>query len=181
MAMSLERQEWVTVFWTYVQRLEVLGHWFQQLWSESLGKATTRNGELAPRVSTLLPLVGPHSVLQQLHDGFNDKFILFIREKPRRGEAIKSDFGDALSFMSGRTLGELLSAECDATVRALHDKNVGSAVIEMPQASPTVLGELLMGLQLVVATLGEYLNVDAFNQPGVEQGKLLAREILISK
>lgn len=187
---SFARSEWVSVFWTYSQRLESLGFWFQQLWSESLGKSRTRSGALSPRVSTLLPLVGPrdqHSVLQQLSDGFNDKYIVFVREsfattQPKlTKESIPltaAEFGSAIDFMAGRSLQDLLRAECLATQTALRQRQVQSSTMVLSEITPVVVGEVLMGLQLMVAALGEYLDINAFDQPGVELGKQLTQRLL---
>ena len=52
---SFDRQEWVTVLWSYSSQLKNFGFWWQQLWAESLAKKTSLNSQTVQRVSTPLP------------------------------------------------------------------------------------------------------------------------------
>mgnify|MGYP003345164890 CR=1 FL=1 len=79
---SYQREEWITLLWSYNSRLQSFGTWFQQLWAESLGKAQDLAGGKAPRVSTPMSAIGAsdqHSILQQVMEGAKDKFVIFQR------------------------------------------------------------------------------------------------------
>ncbi|MBY0385265.1 glucose-6-phosphate isomerase [bacterium] len=80
--------------------------------------------------------------------------------------------------LEGKNLGQLLAAEAMAIQQALNEANVATVTLMSEQLNPESVGYLLMTFQLVVATLGLAYQIDPFNQPGVERGKVLTRLIL---
>lgn len=178
-----QRGEDITMFWSYCSHLREFGGWMNQLWAESLGKALNRAGAPAPKASTPFAAIGAcdqHSVLQQVMEGPKNKFVVFQRvrsSESRRFKLPKSHFAE-FSYMEGRSLGDLLAAEAQATSDALTQVGVQNMTLMLEELSEESIGELLMFWQLVVATMGECLEIDAFNQPGVELGKRLAKKIL---
>lgn len=180
---SFDRNEWITQFWFYSSGLKNLGAWLQQLWAESLAKAKDRTGQTAPRVSTPLSQVGAcdqHSVLQQVMEGNRDKFVVFCRvqQVESSGELLKQSQFQIQDFLAGKKMGDLLAAEAAATQEALAHQGVSTMRLTFSDLGPESLGEIFMFWQLVVATMGECLNINAFDQPGVELGKRLAKESL---
>lgn len=180
---SFAREEWITLFWTYSDRLRDFGLWIQQLWAESLGKATNRKGGRAPRASTPMPLVGAndqHSVQQQVMEGAPDKFTIFIRdlEAESFGPKLEQNLFPHLKYTEGKVIGALLAAEAQATARALKESGRQSATLRVETLDERTLGALFMGFELLTGLLGECLDINAFDQPGVELGKKLAKEIL---
>lgn len=181
--MSFARQEWITVFWSYSQCLKEFGAWIQQLWAESLAKKVDLTGKPAPRVSSPLPCVGPadqHSILQQIAEGTKDKFVIFLRhdQSENQGLEIKETLFAGGEIMVGKKLGTLLAAEAQATQQGLEQHGVSTLTIQIPSITEKELGFLFMFFELVVATLGEKLNINTFDQPGVELGKVIAKRIL---
>lgn len=180
---SFNNEKWLTVFWSYSNQLREFGKWTEQLWAESLAKRGTRAGGRAPRVSTPLPYVGAidqHSVLQQIAEGARDKWIYFFRvgsaEAP--GPRLKQDqFRHAIDF-SGKSMGELIKAQVEATVDALHEQGVQSAGLKVEKIDERSLACLMMTMMIVVGALGEALDINAFDQPGVEAGKVKTRNAL---
>lgn len=183
---SFEREEWITCLWFYSSNCRALGQWFCQLWAESLAKSTTREGlAAAPRVSTPVWLKGAcdqHSVLQQLMEGAKDKFILFLDfmdlgssepfiSKPRFPET---------QVLRGLSLGKLLLVESQATREALRASGVSTAHMTFEKSDAQNVVQFMMTMMLTVGGLGEALNINAFDQPGVEMGKKLAKSILAS-
>ena len=180
---SYQREEWITLLWFYSSRLKNFGGWFQQLWAESLGKTKNRRGEVAPRASTPMWAVGAsdqHSILQQVMEGARDKFVIFFRneEAESGSQKLKLNQFKETANLQGRTMGELLRAEALATQEALSSNGVSTMTIKTKVLDEQTLGYLFMFFELVVAGLGEYMNIDAFDQPGVELGKRLAKEKL---
>lgn len=181
---SFDNQKTVTSFWCYSQYLRYYGLWMQQLWSESLAKKTTRKKTQAPIASYSWPLVGAtdqHSVLQQLMEGPDKVWTVFFEVKSYKNEGpqlIKSDF-PSLSWAQGYSLGDLLNAELKATVRglALSEKSVSH--LSLQDLTPKSIGALLMLSQIWVGGLGYALDVNPFDQPGVELGKRLVRQTLL--
>ncbi len=179
---SFKKNEWITVFWSYSDLLSHFGGWVQQLWAESLAKRLTREASLAPQVSTPLALVGAndqHSILQQVMDGARDKFIFFIgiESVEQAGDVITNVIG-LPDFINGKTLGAILKAERLATQQALKAEGIHSLELVIVDLSPKSLGFLFQFFEMLVAGVAESLDIDAFDQPGVELGKRLAMQIL---
>ncbi|MCB0393233.1 MAG: glucose-6-phosphate isomerase [Bdellovibrionales bacterium] len=182
---SLERRELVTYFWSYSDRLSLLGDWIQQLWAESLAKKRDRKGGDAPEISVPVPLRGAndqHSVLQQIVEGRGKSLSVFLSVEDSRGvgESIGESLFPETDYLAGRRLGEVLEAELASTRTALHNRKNHTIGIQVDKLEERELGELFMFFQLVVGTLGEYFNINAFDQPGVEDGKKLARKLLMN-
>lgn len=182
---SFQRQEWITFFMFYASPYQGFGRWLQQLWAESLAKATDRNGGTGPRVSTPMWGIGSidqHSVLQQLMEGAHDKWIVISRFKTieNAGEPVQKSGFPGQEFFNGHKMGQLIAAQAQGTRQALNDQKVSTLTLEVEDLSPRSLGYQIMLWQLVVAGLGERLNINAFDQPGVELGKRLAKQILKS-
>ncbi|GIL18295.1 MAG: glucose-6-phosphate isomerase [Oligoflexia bacterium] len=183
---SFQNEKWVTVLWTYTSTLRFFGLWWQQLWAESLAKKVTRKGGAAPRVSTPISGVGAcdqHSILQQVMEGAKDKFVLFIVNTGfgKEGHALKTTEFPSANYIVGHRMGDLLNAEASATENALEQSDVMTSTIEIPDIEPKTIGYLFMFWQMVIGTLGEALDINAFDQPGVELGKRLARSKFTTK
>jgi glucose-6-phosphate isomerase len=84
----------------------------------------------------------------------------------------------AYSHLANKTLSELLKAEREATEVSLHLHGVPSCRFEMAEINPYNMGYLLTVLEKTVCILGRLLNVNAFDQPGVEESKLYAHAML---
>lgn len=181
--MSWRRDEWVTLFWAYSDGLKEFGLWVQQLWAESLGKAKDRDGNKAPDASTPIAAVGSsdqHSILQQIMEGRRDKFLWFFRveEAESSGPKLERNLFDCQSLMLNKNMGDLFGAMATGTRDALAENSVQSLTLQTKVLDAHALGALFMMFELVVGALGETMNIDAFNQPGVEHGKIIARKIL---
>ena len=177
---SFERNEWITVFWSYGQKWQHLGLWWQQLWAESLAK---RGG---PRVSTPLVLTGPmdqHSVLQQIAHGERDKWLWMWKSRavvPSEKNGLNCPF-DSAWHLEKKSLNEILEVQYRATCEALKNENVSLLELRPLDESPRTLGFILMSFQLLIGVLGEYFEINAFDQPGVEEGKKIAQRLLASQ
>ena len=73
--------------------------------------------------------------------------------------------------LSGLTLGNILAAEAQALESSLIEAGISCLSMSLLENSSRALGGLFMMWELIVATMGETLDIDAFNQPGVELGK----------
>lgn len=74
--------------------------------------------------------------------------------------------------------GELMEAECKSTEYALLKAAKPSWSITLPEVNAYTLGQLMYFFEMQTAYMGELMNVDAFNQPGVEEGKNAAYALL---
>lgn len=181
---SFSREENISLFWFYSSNYRWFGCWLQQLWAESLGKKTDRSGQPAPGFSTPMIAIGScdqHSILQQVAHGPKDKFVCLFDFKSVQ----KSDFKvthtlfKEIDFMTGRKYGDLITSQSKATFEALRQNNVSCELFNVDDTDKDKsLGYLFMLFQLVVATLGEHNNINAFDQPGVALGKEISVKIL---
>lgn len=169
----------IHVMMPYSDRLRSTALWFQQLWAESLGKKTKLSGEERPTGPTPLAALGAtdqHSLLQLLMEGPADKVVLFIAvDDPGASVPIPDRHPeiDALSYLGGHSLGELLATEHAATAEALRRVGRANATIRLPSIDAHALGQLIMLLEVATVLAGALYGVDPMNQPGVELGKQL--------
>lgn len=165
-----------TVLMPYADRLQSFSRWYVQLWAESLGKQGLGTLPVAA--------IGPsdqHSQLQLFLDGPNDKLITVIMTDtagtgPRILEKFKND--PQLSYLSGKTIGDLVDCEQRATAATLTKCKRPVRTIQIDSVNEHTMGALLMHFMLETIIAGELMNIDPFDQPAVEQGKILTREYL---
>jgi glucose-6-phosphate isomerase len=175
-------------FMPYCERLRDLGLWWQLLVAESLGKRHTLSGEVSPKGLTPVVALGPrdqHSLLQLLLEGPADKVGALIRvaEPPGPECALAEPPAglEGFSFLNGRRVGEIASAELTATQDGLTKNARPNYTVTLPRISPQAAGEFLLFHEVVVSILGVMLQVNPFDQPAVDEGKKIAREILQKK
>ena len=174
----------IAVTFSYSHRLRHMADWYAQLLAESLGKRTGRDGSEVLAGPTPVRAVGvtdQHSQSQLYMEGPHDKwFTLFSVDHPDHQVPIPADFSDlpALEYLGGRRLGELFRAERDGTRVALTESQRPNLTITFPRVTAHTLGQYLFLMELAVAVMGEHYGVDAFDQPGVEGGKVAAYALL---
>lgn len=175
-ALARSRGGAATVLMPYVDRLRPFAAWVRQLWAESLGK---QGGGTTP-----IPAVGAtdqHSQLQLYLAGPRDKlFTLILLARAGTGGRISPDIAvdPRLAYLAGRTLGDLMAAEQEATADALARNGRPVRVLRLPRLDERALGAMMMHFMLETVIAGHLLGVDPFDQPAVEEGKILARERL---
>ena len=169
----------VHVLMPYSDRLRDVAEWYRQLWAESLGKRVDRGGTPVHRGPTPVGAVGAtdqHSQIQLFIEGPYDKTITFIRVKDTAGMLAvptRADLGPEMSYLAGKSLGALLDAEFVATREALRSQGRMSCTIELDTVDARHFGRLLMFFQIATGYAGIFYDVDPFDQPGVELGKVL--------
>ena len=175
--LSMKKGKNISVMMPYADSLKYIADWYCQLWGESLGKSTDKNGNTVYAGQTPVKALGvtdQHSQIQLYREGPFDKVITFIAVEKFRADVTISegckDFPD-VSFLCGHTLSELINSERKATEYALTTAHRLNYTIILPEVNAFTVGELLYYFELETAYTGAMLNIDAFNQPGVEGGK----------
>ena len=172
----------VAVMMPYSDRLKTFAEWFGQLWAESLGKNQSPDGEeRAPVGQTPVRALGTtdqHSQIQLYTEGPNDKLLTLVRvEDPGVDVALGAPpltgEGKGLAYLEGHSLGEVFRIEQTATEMALVRASRPTITWRSDSVGPHVLGQLFQVYEMATAIAGQLYNVDAFNQPGVEEGKNL--------
>ena len=174
----------VQVMMPYADSLKYMADWFCQLWAESLGKNLRRDGTPCHAGQTPAKALGvtdQHSQLQLYNEGPFDKVITFIKVENFRSETKIpkgcEQFKD-VAFLGGMTHNTLIEAERQGTEYALYVNRRMNQTIIMPEVNAYTLGQLMFFLEMTTAYEGELLNIDAFNQPGVETSKRATYAIL---
>jgi len=171
-----ERGKRVAVMLAYADRLERFTRWYVQLWAESLGK----DGKGTTPVAALGP-VDQHSQLQLFIAGPRDKLITVITVGAAgRGPRMAADLAALAGEpdFAGKTIGDLAAAEGRATAETLAKNGCPVRTIHIERLDEASLGELLMHFMLETIIAAHLLDVDAFDQPAVEEGKVLAKRYL---
>ena len=167
----------IEVMMPYGDYLKSLSEWYIQLLAESLGKQFDKEGKEVCEGRTPLVAVGTtdmHSQTQQHQEGTLDKVVQFIKvEKWANDLTIPNVFPNVkkLADISGVKMGDALEVARQSNADALKSNNRFNACFTLPEVNEYHLGELMYLLAMSVAYEGELLNVDAFNQPGVEAYK----------
>ncbi len=166
----------ITVMMPYSSRLEYFPDWFVQLWAESLGKELDCDGNIVNIGLTPVKALGvrdQHSQLQLFNEGPNDKVINFLMvEEFDTTMQIPDIFQyTGLSYLSGKSMNELMNAEADSTRVSVTDYKKPNVTITIPKVNEYYLGQLFYMMMMQTAILGALCNIDPFNQPGVEQYK----------
>jgi len=178
-ALAETKAKSIAVLMAYADRLERMTRWYVQLWAESLGKdgkGTTPIGALGP--------VDQHSQLQLYIAGPRDKLFTVVTvgaagKGPRIDPALASRAGEP--GLGGKTIGDLVAAQGRATAETLAKNGCPVRTIHIETLNEMALGELLMQLMLETIVAARLLGVDAFDQPAVEEGKVLAKQYLAGR
>jgi glucose-6-phosphate isomerase len=169
----------IHVMMPYSDRLYAMADWYRQLWAESLGKQRSLAGAdvfVGPTPVRALGATDQHSQVQLYIEGPYDKTVTFLAVGERdRDVAIPRFYEDieALGYLGGQTLGDLLDAERRATAAALAERGRMNMTVTLPRVDESALGELFMMLEIATVHAGALYDVDPLDQPGVELGKQL--------
>jgi glucose-6-phosphate isomerase len=175
-AVGLARERGVRaqVMMPYADRLGRLGHWFAQLWAESLGK----NGEGTAPIAALGP-VDQHSQLQLFMDGPREYLVSVVRTPtaglgPRIAPPLATAAG--LGYLADRTAGDLVAAQAAAVPEALKRAGRPVRVFDLAGLDERSVGALMMHFMLETILAARLMGVDPFDQPAVELVKVITRE-----
>jgi glucose-6-phosphate isomerase len=176
--MATRRRRDIQILMPYADALAHFAGWYCQLWAESLGKRLDRKGRKVETGQTPVVAVGAtdqHSQVQLYVEGPHDKVVTFFElERFRKDVTIPRLHGDLAStgYLGGHTLGELLNAEKRGTETALTAAGRPNFTYVLPEINEHVLGQLIYLFEFQTALSGELYGINAFDQPGVEGGKV---------
>lgn len=174
---AMEQGKNISVMMPYADSLKYISDWFAQLWAESLGKKTDNTGNVVNAGQTPVKALGvtdQHSQVQLYTEGPFDKMIVLIGvDKFRRTMTIPKIYQDipSLGFLGGVTQNKLIATEQMATEYALQKAGKANMTISLPEVNEFTLGQLMYMFEVATGFAGELLNINAFDQPGVEEGK----------
>lgn len=174
---SMQQGKNISVMMPYADSLKYISDWYAQLWAESLGKKYNTAGEAVFAGQTPVKALGAtdqHSQVQLYAEGPKDKVIVFVGvDNYRQTLTIPNIYGDipSLGFLGGTTHNKLIQTEQMATEYALFKAGQTNMTIVLPQVNEFTLGQIMYLFEVATGYAGELMDIDAFDQPGVEEGK----------
>ncbi len=158
----------------YKDRLVLFSKYLQQLLMESLGKEHDLDGQVVNQGIAVYGNKGStdqHAYVQQLRDGVNNFFAVFIQVAKARDTA-------GFEVEPGYTSGDYLQGFLRGTRTALADKGRESITLSITEVNAFSLGMLVGLFERAVGFYATLINVNAYHQPGVEAGKKAATDFL---
>ncbi|WP_052045853.1 hypothetical protein [Candidatus Paracaedibacter symbiosus] len=165
-----------SVLMPYVDRLAVFAMWYRQLWAESIGK----DGKGTTPIRAI-GTVDQHSQLQLYLDGPKDKFFTVVTMEHSDNQLKVGDHDfehSTLTIFKSKTMGQLMQAEQQATIDTLVNNNCPTRVLHLNKLDEEVMGALMMHYVVETLAMAHLLEVNPFDQPAVEESKLLTRHYL---
>ena len=161
----------------YKDRLELFSRYLQQLVMESLGKEKDLNGKVVNQGIAVYGNKGStdqHAYVQQLRDGINNFFAIFIEVLEDLTEKRPEPFWVEPDVTSG----DYLNGFYQGTRLALHQGGRESISITVRRVDEFSIGMLIALFERAVGLYASLVNINAYHQPGVESGKKAAAEVL---
>jgi len=175
----------------YRDRLELFSRYLQQLVMESLGKERDLKGQVVNQGIAVYGNKGStdqHAYVQQLRDGLNNFFAVFIETLSskgcRAGYPLRSG-GKSVPFSAvglevelGIRCGDYLSGFYQGTREALYQNHRESVTLTIREVNEFAVGMLIALFERAVGYYASLVGINAYHQPGVEAGKKAATEVL---
>ena len=173
----------INVIFSYSSRLEGFNKWYIQLWGESLGKIdinSTRQG-LTP-----IGIIGPidqHSFLQLIVEGKRDKTVTVIKvndfDNNLKIPDVKLEGLDELNYLDCIEFSSLINKQADATIESINNLNdIPCDVITIDSVNERSCASLMYEYELLTSVCAKFMYIDAYDQPGVEAGKIILKQKL---
>jgi len=174
----------INCIFAYSETLKYFCEWYVQLWGESLGKYQRHS---AFHVGlTPIGLIGPkdqHSFLQLIMQGTRDKSLTFIKIEDFEDHIVIPDITlphlEALDTLNNLPFSELINMQCDSALEALLEEGgIPLDMITINTVTEENMGALIFYYELLTSLVGELIDVNAYDQPGVEAGKIILKKKL---
>lgn len=176
----------INCIFAYSESLKYFCEWYVQLWGESLGKkqrSSAFNVGLTP-----IGLIGPkdqHSFLQLIMEGTRDKSVTFIQVEDFEDEIIIPDTTlphlESLDSLNNLPFSKLINMQCNSVIEALlNEENIPLDSISIPKIDAYNMGSLIFYYELLTSLVGELIDVNTYDQPGVEAAKIILKKKLTS-
>ncbi|MES2252174.1 MAG: glucose-6-phosphate isomerase [Pseudomonadota bacterium] len=171
-----------TVLFAYSNQLSKFCEWFAQLWAESLGKKDATGTAHGTTPIKAIGAIDQHSQLQLYLGGPRDKFFTFLTTNEQHPLAPlklpRTLTHPSITPLNNRSMGDLMIAEQNATLDTMRLHGCPLRHITIEAIDEANLGSLMMYFMLETLAAAKFWNVDPFDQPAVEEGKILAIEYL---
>ena len=173
----------INVVFSYSSRLEGFNKWYIQLWGESLGKIDINKTHQG---LTPIGIIGPidqHSFLQLIVEGRRDKTVTVVKvenfDNDLKIPAVTLEGLEELDYLNNRDFSQLINMQADATIEAINDLgDIPCDVITIDGVCETSIGSLMYEYELLTSLCAKFMYINAYDQPGVEGGKIILKQKL---
>ncbi|WP_104722396.1 glucose-6-phosphate isomerase [Helicobacter mesocricetorum] len=171
----------INVLFSYSNVFKHFNLWYMQLWGESLGKLDIHQQRRGLTPIALIGSIDQHSFLQLIMQGTRNKTITFLNVENLTEESlyipnISLEGLESTDFANKSSFNQLLNLQCVATKQSIMKENIPMDSITLERLCEESVGELIFYYELLTSCAGILLQVDTYNQPGVEFGKKVLRE-----
>ncbi|WP_417334118.1 glucose-6-phosphate isomerase [Halarcobacter sp.] len=173
----------INVIFSYSSLLDGFNAWYVQLWGESLGKININGTKQALTPVGLLGPVDQHSFLQLIMEGKRDKTVTFIKIEDFNDNLtipnISLEGLEELDYLNEIKFKDLINKQADSTIQAVDDlKDVPYDVITIQSQDEYNIGKLMFTYELLTSIVGSFVQINTYDQPGVEAGKIILKNSL---
>ncbi|WP_297811861.1 glucose-6-phosphate isomerase [uncultured Helicobacter sp.] len=171
----------INVLFSYSSVFRHFNAWYVQLWGESLGKLDMYEQRRGLTPIALIGSIDQHSFLQLIMQGPANKTVTFLSvknflQKPLYIPNIHLQGLESTNFVNQTSFNQLLKLQCISTKESIISQNVPVDSIILESLNEENTGALVMYYELLTSCVGILLQIDTYNQPGVEFGKKILRE-----
>jgi len=170
----------INVLFSYSSSFKYFNEWYIQLWAESLGKINRDGEHVGLTPVGLIGSIDQHSFLQLIVEGKRDKTVTMIKVESFENDLLIPDISlphlESTNFINNQSFNTLINAQCDATLQSLKEQGIGTDLIKLDRISERSVGYLIYYFELLTSITGHFLNLNTYDQPGVEIGKKILKK-----
>lgn len=172
----------INILFSYSSAFKDFNSWYVQLWGESLGKFDIYGKKVGLTPISLIGSIDQHSFLQLITQGLMDKTITFLSIHQAKYiepkiPYVSFKYLDGTDFVNGTSFAKLLNLQQIATMETIQNEGIPTDHIEIEELCEVSVGKLVIYFELLTSCVGAIFNINSYDQPGVELGKIRLREI----
>lgn len=170
------------VLFSYSSSFKDFNAWYVQLWAESLGKIDAYGKKVGLTPISLIGSIDQHSFLQLIVQGSMDKTVTFLNIN-RKNYAepkipnIQMEFLESTNFVNNTSFAKLINYQQIATMETIQNEGIPTDEIKVDYLCEESVGILILYFELLTSCVGKILDINTYDQPGVEFGKIRLREM----
>jgi len=173
----------INVVFSYSSRLDGFNKWYVQLWGESLGKVDINRSRQGLTPVGIIGPIDQHSFLQLVVDGKRDKTLTVIKvddfDSTLSIPNITLDGLEELDYINNIDFSSLINKQADATIESINNLgDIPCDVITIDTIDEKSIAALMYEYELLTSVVAKFLYINAYDQPGVEAGKIILKDKL---
>lgn len=172
----------INVLFSYSSSFKDFNAWYVQLWAESLGKIDSYGKKVGLTPIALIGSIDQHSFLQLITQGVMDKTVTFLNfnrknySEPKIPE-LSIPYLESTDFVNNTSFAKLLNYQQIATMQTIQNEGIPTDEIKVDILCEESVGILIFYFELLTSCVGRILDINTYDQPGVEFGKIRLKEM----